>query len=251
MALDFGDRQELKRAASVARRTRLRNRAVPRYREILDAQLRAEVAAIQSVLDDEGVDIDGWLAAFYAEHGQALAAALEPLTLRYGTATSKTALEEVDSDASVPVAEFAGVYAGNAAVRWVNSSVAQLRDIVATEAEDVADVIAERLVKWEETRPGWTSEREATQAGSAFVKLAFVAAGVTKLVWRANAGACDFCMEMNGKVVGIEQSFARAGDEVAPGGDTAPMSIPQTIGHPPLHGLNGRGGVCQCQIAAA
>lgn len=255
MAFDFADRKELKRAASVARRARLRNAAVPRYRSTLDAQLRTEIAEVEAVLERDGPDgLDAWLDGFYEEHGLTLAAALRPLTLSYGTATARTALQEIDSNARVPVAAFAATYAGAAADRWTNSSVAQLRQILKETAEEETEIIegaiSERLTKWDEQRAAWAGEREATQAGSAFVKLAFVAAGVTHLVWRANAGACDFCMEMNGKIVGIDQSFARAGDQVSPGGDNSPMPIQQSIGHPPLHGLNGRGGVCQCQIVA-
>jgi hypothetical protein len=69
---------------------------------------------------------------------------------------------------------------------------------------------------------------------NALARFFFSSGGVTKLVW--SGGDCPICQELDGVVVGIEDSFASAGDDI--GGMTAESNT----FHPPLH----QG--CQCEI---
>lgn len=240
----------LKQRASVLRRSRLRNLQVPLFRRSLAAPMRREIAAIRDRLADGLTALDDWLDVFYPEHQLDISRSVRPTVTTYGVQVTEMALEEVEQpDAEIPLGIFAGEYITALASRWSDSSIAQVRQILRDESEPEAAIDA-RLQKWEGTRATWNAEREATQAGSAFVKLAFLTVGVQQLVWRT-VSPCDICAPMEGRVVGINSPFLDAGAEVGGQGDSNAFQLTQTIGHPPLHGLDGRGGVCQCTIAAA
>lgn len=240
----------LKQRASVLRRSRLRNLQVPLFRRSLNAPLTQEIAALLARLADGISALDDWLDDFYPEHELEIIRSVRPVVTTYGTQVTEMALEEVDEpDAAVPVGVFAAEYLTALASRWSDSSIAQMRQIIRDEPEPEAAII-DRLDKWQATRAVWGGEREATQAGSAFVKLAFLTVGVQQLVWRT-VSPCDICAPMEGRVVGINSPFLEAGAEVGGQGESNAFQLTQTIGHPPLHGLDGRGGVCQCTIAAA
>ena len=104
-------------------------------------------------------------------------------------------------------------------------------------------MIDERLDEWEERRPEKVAMNETVQISGAIAKLAFAAAGVSYLRWMNIGGdSCPYCTELDGQVVGIDQSFVGR-DEVLDSEDGT-MRIRKPAFHPPLH-LG-----CQCQIVA-
>lgn len=231
-------------------RSRLRTFHVQDFRAALLSPMRRELRAIEDVMAGGIGELDAWLDIYYPDHREALAADVRPLVRKYGGLVVGAALEEVDEGgASVATAAFADEYSATIAQRWTDSSVAQIRQIIRDEAEPL-DVVEARLAKWGETRHVWSGEREATQAGGAFAKLAYLAVGVERLVWRTVA-PCDLCAPMEGRTVSITSTFLAEGDTVEPTGDANPLTVTRSIGHPPLHGMGGRGGVCQCMVAAA
>lgn len=64
---------------------------------------------------------------------------------------------------------------------------------------------------------------------------------VTKQEWRANPGACEFCEAMNGKTVGLHESYALKGTKLEVGDDFFNIDY-EDIEHPPLHPN------CECTI---
>lgn len=53
--------------------------------------------------------------------------------------------------------------------------------------------------------------------------------------WRVAGDSCGFCLEMDGKIVGIEENFADLGTTISDGkGDTRSVDY-ESVGHPPLH----------------
>jgi len=120
-------------------------------------------------------------------------------------------------------------YARVAAHRHAGDTAGQLEALVRDEDDPVA-AVEQRLVEWEEQRPAKEARRERVRATNAFAKIIFVAAGVTRLVWR-NTGSesCPYCQRMDGRIVGVSEWFA------LPGEDLGGMRVFGRIGHPPLH----------------
>ena len=138
--------------------------------------------------------------------------------------------------------QFVRDYLDNFATRYTLSSYQQLRDVItrATEAgDDVAEAVTTRLDEWEDRRPAKEAKNESVRAGNAAARTLFAIAGVTKLIWRANANACPICQEMDGRVVGVEHPFAAAGEKI---GD---LTVSSNVSHAPLHGG------CNCTVEPA
>ena len=61
--------------------------------------------------------------------------------------------------------------------------------------------------------------------------------------WSAEGNACEFCLELDGKIVGLTEDFVKNGDSVDGGGDSKPLQISyDDIEYPPLHPN------CRCSI---
>jgi hypothetical protein len=141
---------------------------------------------------------------------------------------------------------FVREYVDTYAVRHVDSSLGQLRALVREAADTGADLLPmleERLGSWVETRPDKIAMWETVRSGEAFARESFRSAGVTKLVWRTIGENCPMCSNWNGKVVGIEESFASKGDSFDMGGGNW-LSLGSNINHAPAHGG------CDCVVEA-
>jgi hypothetical protein len=123
--------------------------------------------------------------------------------------------------------------------KHIGRSLAEINEAIANE-EPIA-ALEETFNNWEKVRASEIGNDETVSAANAFVKIAFIVGGVVKMVWRANAGACEFCQSLDGKVVGIEESFVPSGGSVsAATGDKPPLTVSKNITHPPIH----KGCVC-------
>lgn len=243
-----------KAAVSIVERRALRSEYVPRFRDALKELMGMETSEIMKVLDADPGTLGAWVEEFYPEHSEAMKAALITLVLDYGSKVVDTALDEVGSTATVPTEQFSDQYTGTMVSRWTGSSIAQIRQMVRDEPEELTDAVTERMDKWSETRHVWSGEKEATQAGGAFARLAYTSSGVQEMVWRAGASACPLCRRMDGKRISVTELFAQPGDTIEPVDSEEPrepLTVESRIGHPPLHGLNGSGGVCDCLVAAS
>jgi len=118
--------------------------------------------------------------------------------------------------------------------RHAASSEGQLASLLLDEIEDKEAAVEERLGEWEERRPTKIGDREATQLGDAVAKVVFVAAGVRLLRWQTTGDNCPYCEEMNGRVVGVDQSFIPKGGDLSPEGEQT-YRPSGNIGHAPLH----------------
>ncbi len=91
------------------------------------------------------------------------------------------------------------------------------------------------------------ARRESVHAVEAGAHEAFKQQGVTQTVWRAGPSACEFCIALDGKVIGIEENFANVGDvlEVEVNGKPRRMTVGyEDVGYPPLHPF------CRCSTDA-
>ena len=176
---------------------------------------------------------------FYEQHHATVVRSMLPALMNLASAINAEAASEIGvevEDLTPDMEQFIRDYADSLATRLTSSASGQMRELVVlTAIEDLSSVVKQRLGEWEETRPGKVADRESVQMGSAIAKVAWAAGGVKTLVWRASSGHCPLCGEFDGKIVEITKTFAAPGDNVAPGGDTAPMEITKSFGHPPLH----------------
>jgi HK97 family phage portal protein len=230
---------------SVASRRRVQKAHVPLLESAARRTIHVEVQAVARALkrahgpggggDREFLD---WLDEFYRDHEPTITRQMLPALMTLAEAINAEANAEIGADEEMTseMGDFVQSYAGSLAGRMATSSAGQLRRlIIELDPVKAREAVTRRLGEWEETRPGKVAARESVQAGSAIAKAAWAAAGVRRLVWRASAGHCPICEEMDGKTVEITRTFVSAGQAVNPEGDTAPLEATQSFGHPPLH----------------
>ena len=161
------------------------------------------------------------------------------------------AAEEVnfEDDTSAEIDHFSEEYQKAYTQHHIRTSKGQLNHVAKKALSDDQDILEElqiRFNEWREKRPAKIAGIETVRLSNAAAKTIFVLAGVTKLRWEAlGSEACEFCQELDGKVVGIEQNFLGKNEKlVAEGREGSEMEIFRPIGHAPLH----EG--CVCQIVA-
>ncbi len=114
----------------------------------------------------------------------------------------------------------AGLVAAYAATH-ARISLASLTPALRAGTDDaVLEALDQTFSEMLETRPGKTAALETSNAFNETALETYRRAGVTKIRWKANPGACDFCKKLNGKVVGIGEAFVAKGETIpGPGGD--------------------------------
>ncbi len=196
-----------------------------------------------------------WLSEFYDAHAEFLQKQMAPPFAALAEAIDQAASEEIglgDGRAyrhKAQVDSFVNEYLAAYSARHVGASRGQLRQVVnqaIEEGEDPVDALRTRFGEWREKRPDKIAERENTQLSNAVAMTVFALGGVRRKRWvTTGSKTCEFCAEMDGKVVGIEQDFVGAHDRLeAEGREGDEMVIYRPIKHPQLHSS------CQCQITA-
>jgi len=233
------------RKASPAARNKTRKIFVPLFKDFGDKIVHIEVTDIRRAIDKyfPKRNTDGFikrLDGFYKKFPDKISKHMMPLIQSYGSAIIEAANKEVggsELDAK-KVREFNAGYIELFIKRYVSSSRGQL-EFVADEKRQASidDDLMERLNEWEQKRPDKIATRETVEASDAFAKLAFLSAGVTKLIWVAQgAKPCPYCENLNGTVMGIEQNFIDQGTAYEPEGADGSMKIYSPCSHAPLHG---------------
>ena len=122
------------------------------------------------------------------------------------------------------------------------------------EGESLADITkrVEEIYEWSDnSRAGMVAKTESFRTTNDALKTAWKQSGVVKTVrWFTSAlsNVCDYCQEMNGKTIGIDDVFFKNGDSFTTGeGENAKtMSLDYgDVGAPPLHPL------CACFVRPA
>ena len=225
-------------------RRRLQKAHEPLIRGAATAVVRREVEAARKAITKaftaRGVfDFQVWIEEFYPDHSAAIVKRFLPVMMALATAVYAEAANEIDADGELGEEgeDFVRSYVDSFAIRMTQSSIGQLRRLIAASEEaDLAGVLEERLGEWEQKRPGKLATREVVQMGNAITKAAWAFNGIRRLVWVTVGDNCPLCDEMDGRSVEITKSFLTAGDRVDPGVDgTAPLEVTQSFGHPPLH----------------
>ncbi len=117
-----------------------------------------------------------------------------------------------------------------------------LRDILADgidagiPIDDIHDQIGDLFKTYEEYRAERISRTETARAFVGGERQAYRDSGVVeKLRWLASGDACEFCLSINGKIVGVAGDFFKKGDTITlPSGNTMNLDYSDVEG-PPLH----------------
>lgn len=191
-------------------------------------------------LEDE--PFRGWLASEYAkEFSKTVRDDAAPIFTAYAMALVPAIEDEVGEVDGDRYDAFAASYVDKFSTRYPARTEKKLKALL--DEEEAREAIEEQLVAWGETRADDIQREEITRQRSAFVKAAYMAAGIERLRWVTTGKSCPFCNMLDGKIVGITESFASAGESLAPEGKT-PLTFSSNIGHAPAH--TG----CDCDIVA-
>lgn len=233
------------RKASPAARNKARKVFTPLFKDFGDKIVHIEVTDIRRAIDKylPKRNADGfikWLDKFYDKFPEKISKHMLPLIQSYGSTIIDAANKEIngsDLDAD-KVKEFNEGYIELFTKRYISSSRGQLVFVADKKRQaSIEDDLHERLDEWEEKRSDKIAKRETVEASDAFAKLAFVAGGVTRLIWVAQGvKPCPYCEALNGTVMGIEHNFVDQGVAFEPEGADGSMKIYSPCSHAPLHG---------------
>ena len=253
--LHAGDIERRMRAARTERskkgRLRLMGAARSAFRSAADKLIEQEAGGVRKIaskhLGKRGIaEFSAAIKEFYGNHQERVREGMLPAFSMLAELVAETVSQEFDSDFDFEgdMREFVNELADTFAKRRVGSAKSQLFTLV-DEAngveEDLSEAIDTRTAEWEEKEAEKIAANETQRVGNAVTRQAYVLVGVTVFRWSAQAGECELCQEMDGRVVGVESQFLAAGDTVHTDDEnTEDLTTRSDINHPPLH----RGCVC-------
>ena len=243
------------RQQGAARRGRIKNSFRGVFQEAAKTVVRREKRNIlRAVKDHFGEErsltsFEGWVEDYYREFPDYIKRQMRPAFTGMAESIQELAAQEVGVEPGMTpeLERFMSNYLDAFTARYVGSSRGQLIALARRSMEDGLNPVEEietRLDEWEERRPGKVAMNETVQLGSAVAKTVFIGAGVQKLRWHAmGSKTCEFCQEMDGKVVGIDEPFLARDDVLeAEGREGEELQLNRPTLHPPLHQF------CICEI---
>jgi HK97 family phage portal protein len=243
-------RHEMRARRSAAKRTNIRERYKRLIKKSVEKIVNSETKAIRGLIDNElrsekrsTQDFRDKIVEFYEDFAGEVREELEPVLRSLADAIVEEAADEINLD-DYSIDDFfedymeamSGGYAG-----YSRGQLLALMNEADEKDEEPAELIEERLEEWEERKPGKIAEKHSVKLEGAIARTVFATGGVTKLIWVASSGACPICKEMDGTVVGIEESFMEPSDKI--NADNKDFSPGGSITHAPLH----EG--CECTIS--
>lgn len=242
-----GHATELRAAAearSVAARQKLAAAYAPIFRDAATRIVRKETKAIRGAikrhLAERGAQsMAEWVDDWYTRNQPVFQDMMAPAVRSYAEAVHATAMEQLNSDEGFGprLEKLSASYAEKFSQRHVQSSRGQVQQLLRdTTPDDAADAVNQRMDEWDEKRPDKITNREVVQAAGAVLVASFALMGVTRLRWTVVGPTCPICEEMDGRVVGVDKTFAEPGDKFST------LTVSSPVRHPPLH----QG--CDCQI---
>lgn len=227
---------------------RLINGEIREVRKLMDkAGLSSNVAARSSV-DDFAKSLQDWFEG--AGFSSAASRTLSPTLRDFAESMAQAAAAQAGGGA-VDVSAFIDEYIGNFERGTAGSHLGQLMQLIEeNDAADLGAAIEQRLNEWEKGREDGTrksqaekiGDRESVQLGAGVARAAWGLIGVSTLVWFANSGACPICQKLDGRVVGIDESFVEQSGQITGSDDQPTLTAGRNINYPPIHGS------CTCDI---
>ena len=213
--------QEVRTAASVARRTALRLSHAPLFEEAAQYVVRREDNRVRKGIKKhlggrDSVTFAQWLSEEYNEQtalliAERIAPALRAYALQMAALASEELAEPTDTTLEIDaLINEIGVALGR---NWAASSKNQLLSLLEdTDPDEVEAILAGRVAEWGEKRAKKFASKESRQVGNQMAAAVFLAAGAG-LVWRTVGDNCPSCQRLNGRGSGGEP-FVGEGEDV-------------------------------------
>ena len=260
------DSIEIEREKRGIRSARTRKRLADSYKGLFENVItrlvkreKADILKIaKKTLKERDTQLfDEKLDQYYQNHRDFVRTHTRPVFNTYAEAISLEAAEEIGYDLKpeskrlsedVRIDKFMEEYQDSFNARYTKENRARIREIVSraiSENKDPLEALEKEFIHWEEKKPEIVSTRETIKIAGAVSILIYKFARITKLIWR-NTGrkTCVYCQSLDGKVVGISETFIPDGVDHNPEGADGSMKITGPRFHPPLH-LG-----CVCMITA-
>lgn len=244
---------ETRAAGSASNRLRLTARYRRLFVEATGRLVRREIADVRSALEHHLTRRDAqsfiaWARDYYRDFGPIAARTLGPVMAMFADVILEDAAAEIGSDdpqgteLQAFVAEIARAFGEHYAGQSLGQIQQQLR-LAEEEGADPSEVIEERLQEWSEKRADKVADIEPVRLGNAVTRERWKRGGVRRIVWiRQGSDSCPFCRKLDGKTVGIEQTFAGDGDEIEGNETSGSLRVDRPTRHPPIHAA------CHCGL---
>jgi len=170
--------------------------------KIVDFEISAVKEKMASV--GTGEQFEGWLDSFYGWN-----------FLERAKEWMGPIVKEVMTAAQVPALDILG---GSSSRRQILAVIRNTKEEEEIEYEERRRTMTpeelavhERFKEWsfQGKRAKGIGADEAVREVGAAERNTWAKSGVTKLVWKANPGACPLCRKLNGRVVGIDEPFLK------------------------------------------
>lgn len=249
---DDGDDARSREQRQADARGRYAQNALPSFIAQWQRVVNDEVRQIRdkglSVLTSrDAAQFGTWLEDFYAGRSESTIRTVQPAYAAAHIAMRADAAQELGIDEDgIGSADYDQALQDYLRIMGDERSAQARRQIEQLLGEPDPDaLIRSRLDEWTEKRAQKVGLDEAFRATNAFAVAAYRASGlVSKLRWVARGSkSCPYCQRLDGRVVGIRQSFLDSGD-FQPEGADRPLRVFSKVKHPPSHGG------CVCVVVA-
>lgn len=246
-------RAETRAAGSAASRLRLARTHRRLFVGAVERLVRRESAEVTAAAERhlnrrDAASFLTWLREYYQGFGALATRTLLPVLLAFADVVLDDAAAEIGSDDAMAdaLADFIAGIARTFGEHYAGQSLGQLAQqvrLAEERGEDPLDAVTARLGEWGETRADKTADIEQQRLLNAVTRERWRRGGVRLIVWVRQGGtSCPFCVRLDGKVVGIDQEFARDGDEIEGDEESGPLRVDRPTRHPPIHAT------CKCGL---
>lgn len=247
---------EARAARSAATRRRLRGQYARLFDDAFSRVLSKERTDVlqkaNSILTKRDAQVlQLWLADYYADHGAFVQDRMAPVVTTYGEQVNDAAAEEVNATPDPgEMTAFLAAYTASLARRYVGYSMSRITNVL-NEAlagnlsgDDTLAALTKLFDEWKASRPADLAQEETVRAGDAVTLTTYEKAGITEYRWQAFGNSCAYCSDLDGRVVGITETFLSAGEPFQPDGAPDALTPSTNIRHAPAHRA------CDCTVVA-
>lgn len=239
----------MRQKRSISNRKRIRSNFIGVFKNAAKRIVNKESLAVKRAVERlmkkrKANNFKKWIDEFYGKLPKDIEENMMPVLLSYGAAVQEAIALEIGVEVGMSdeLEDFLKRYLEVYEKRHIGSSLGQIGKIIEeTNEDELAEALIERMDQWKERRPEKIARNEVVEAGGAVTKEIYKGAGILELTWVAGPDACPYCLELDGKTVGIEENFVDAHTDFEADGEPT-MVIRRPTSHAPLH--DG----CECDI---
>jgi len=226
----------------------LRSRIAHSYRHVfkdaIDKVIKRERADIRKAIDEflvgrSSTEFEIWMRGYYQKLPEDIQRRVTPVYQSIIESIRSEIEDELRKPIDADMDKLLKAYVDAYIKRYIYYST----DALMQNMHDI-DALAATVDGWQAKRGAHEALSETTRSANAITRSLFIAAGITLFRWVAiGSETCDFCKQLDGKVVGKESTFVLEGSAVeSESGKT--LGVQRKVMHPPIH--DG----CVCMIAA-